>query len=197
MMDDQWSVSVVTPPVSEPLSLADAKTHLRVTHSAEDDYITTLITVARDIVEKYTGRTLPTTTLKLTLDRLPYEYAAIQLPRSPVASITTFDYVDTDGANQTLASSQYDLDITRLPARVYTAYNASWPSVRPHRATVNITYVAGGSVPEPLIHAMKLILASLYGHREAECPMQTYKPSINEQYLMNPYVVKYWGYVGK
>lgn len=198
MYDSQWSVSVVTPPASEPLTLTDAKAHLRVTHSAEDDLITTMITVARQVVEKYTGRTLPETTLKLTLDCLPYEYAAIQLPRSPVSSVSSFQYVDTEGATQTLASSQYDVDIARLPARVYAAYNVSWPSVRPHRAAINITYVAGGGdIPEALIHAMKLIIASLYSHREADCPMQTYQPTINERYLMDPYVIKYWGYVGR
>ncbi len=42
--------------ITEPVSLAEAKLHLRVEHSDEDGYITALISSAREYAESFTNR---------------------------------------------------------------------------------------------------------------------------------------------
>jgi hypothetical protein len=52
------SVQVVTAPTGEPVDLATAKLHLRVTDTAQDAEISLLISAARSYVEHVTQRAL-------------------------------------------------------------------------------------------------------------------------------------------
>ena len=66
-------IQVTTAPAVEPVSTADAKTHLRIPASAtsEDSYIDALVTAARLYVEEYTERKLITQTVTEYRDALP------------------------------------------------------------------------------------------------------------------------------
>ena len=88
---------VITPP-TEPVTLADARLHLRVTDTAEDALIGVWITAAREACEHYTQRSIGSQTLELRLDEFPD--GAIDLPRSPVTAITSLKYIDTNGTEQ-------------------------------------------------------------------------------------------------
>ena len=159
-----------TAPANEPLELTDARTHLREPDAAENDYITGLIIVARRTVEAVTRRQIINATWQLTLEEFPAE---IILDRPPLSSIASITYVDADGDTQTLASSGYQSDTTAFKGRVKPAYGESWPTTRSDTYNaVTVTYVAGygataASVPEDIIHAIKLLLGHLYENREA------------------------------
>src|SRR4051812_41779213 len=134
---------LVTAPATEPVTLAEAKAHCRVTVADDDTYIGGLITVARRYVEEICNRALITQTWDLFLDCFPD--GEILLPRAPVLTIGFVKYIDQAGVLQTLASNQYQVDVQQDPARLRPAYNVwFWPLIQPYSySTVNVRYDAG------------------------------------------------------
>ncbi len=167
----RWAYTVVHPPATEPVSLDEAKAHLRVTTTDEDAYIASLITAAREWCEGFQQRAYITQAHKLTLDRWPCG-RAIYLPRPPLQSVTSIVYTDSEGAQYTIEAKSYIVDTDAEPGRIVLAYGASWPSVtlRP-AAGVEITYVAGygdaSDVPQKVKQAMLLLVGHWYEQREA------------------------------
>ena len=159
--------TVTTAPSVEPVSLAEAKEHLRVIHDDDDAYIELLITAARAYVEEHSARALCTQTITLKLPRFP---ARIELPRPPLASVTSITYVDGDGTTQTLSSSNYRVSTSGEPGFIDPAYNISWPTTRDIADAVTVVYVAGygaaAAVPSLVKQAIKLMVAHLYETRE-------------------------------
>ncbi|MDE1151402.1 MAG: head-tail connector protein [Micavibrio sp.] len=96
------NLTLLSPPALEPVTLADMKTHLRLTHSAEDTLVQNLITAARQACEAFTGLALQTQSWRLQLDRAA---EVIALPKSPVQAITT---ITCDG--MMAAPESYRLD---------------------------------------------------------------------------------------
>lgn len=135
----------------------------------ENDLLDSLITAARDDVETRTRRALVNTALKYTLDTFP---CVIRLPRSPVVSVESLKYFDTDGVQQTLSAALYTLDTESEPARIVPAYSESWPSIRavPNAVEVNFTAGYGAAatdVPRMLVVSIKILCGHWYEHREA------------------------------
>ncbi|MDP3908891.1 MAG: head-tail connector protein, partial [Gemmatimonadales bacterium] len=160
-------------PAVEPISTAEAKLHLRVTQSAEDDYIDRLIKSARQQVESATGRALINQTWYLYLDGFPPD-DRIRLPKAPLSSITSLVYTDSDGAATTFTADDWDADTNPTPGELVLVYNKQWPTpsaLRPHSPIV-VEYVAGygaagSSVPEPIRDAMYLLIGDAYTFRES------------------------------
>jgi len=158
---------VTVAPASEPVTLAEAKAHLRVNHANDDASIDGLIVAAREWVEAFTGRSLVTQTRTYVLDGFPVEDDFIALPGSPIQSVTLVSYVDAAGATQTWGAANYVVDSTADPGGIFLAYGASWPDTRDQRHAVTITYVAGYTiVPQRIKQAMLLIIGELYARRE-------------------------------
>jgi len=122
---------------SEVLSLSDAKTHLRITGTDDDDALRVFIAGIRHKVEKYLGKTLITSTWVKTFDSFA---EVLFLPMHPIQSITSVEYVDTNGSPQTLASNQYQFD---GQGRLSAAYGVTYPSTREQFDAVTVTYIAG------------------------------------------------------
>lgn len=162
---------LVTPPAVEPLSRADAKTHLRITGTGDDDYVDDLIVVARRYAEEVTHRALISQTWDLYLNRFPYG-DSIQLPKGRLQSITSLKYVDSTDAESTVAASVYQAVTWEDPGRLILKYNQQWPTATLRTAGgVIVRFVCGfgdaaTDVPEDIIHAMKLMIGHWYEHRE-------------------------------
>lgn len=60
------SLRIVTQPSQEPVTLAEAKAHLRLEESHDDSYVTACITAARQYIEKVCWRALLQTTFELS-----------------------------------------------------------------------------------------------------------------------------------
>jgi uncharacterized phiE125 gp8 family phage protein len=165
-----YGLQIVTPPAVEPVSLADAKAHVRQDIDDDDAYITTLITAARMHVENWLGVRLITQTWNLFLDEFPLGAQDIQIPYGPVQSIASVSYVDTEGNTEVFPSSSYTLDNATIKARLFPVYSLIWPITRFVRNGVTIQYVTGyglyGSVPANICHAIKLLISHWYEHRE-------------------------------
>lgn len=159
----QWAISEVTAPTTEPVSLAEAKAHLRVDTNDEDAYISNLIVAARQWAENYTRRRFITQTWDYYLDEFP---ACIEVPYPPVQSVTSVKYNDADGAEQTLASSGYRVDSTSLPPRISPSYGNSWPATRSESNAVVVRVVVGygaaTAVPQAIKQAILLKVEDLY-----------------------------------
>jgi uncharacterized phiE125 gp8 family phage protein len=158
------------PPSTYPVTLAEAKLHLRVDVVDDDTLITALITAATDQAHHMVNRAIMTQTWTLTLDSFP---DAIELTRMPVQSVTSVKYVDTNGVQQTLSSSLYSVDLADDFGYGYIvpAYNTTWPDTRDQVNAVEVVYVAGyasaAAVPQLIKTWILLRIASLYENRAA------------------------------
>ena len=190
--------SLVTGPTIEPVTLAMAKAHLRIDASDLDASLATEIIAAREFVEGQTRRTLAPATWDFTWDwEWPKSgcYHRIDLPTSPLISVTSISYVDTNGATQTLAADQYQVvgsGDDSLP-RIVPAYDVTWPDVRwqPEAVTVRARcgYEFGSpaviSIPQALRYAILLQLEILHDRDvQAKSALEDARDS-----LMSPYRV--------
>lgn len=151
-------------PVSEPVSLAEAKRHLRVIHEDEDSLIRGLIRAAREFCEEWNNRTYLTTTWQDVFSKWP-SGREIELQRPPLQSVTSITYRDTDDAEQTLAPSIYTVSTNRTPGVVRLNKNESWPSLScDHPEPVVVTFVAGGTTRASVNHKVKQAILLLVGH---------------------------------
>lgn len=162
-------VQTVAPSV-EPVSLAEAKLHLRYEGTDDNDLITALIKAARRHAESFTRRQLITATWQLIMDGFP-SGSLIEVPRPPLQSVTSITYTDADGDTQPVSADDYDVDTKNQPGRIEPSYGNSWPSTRDEMNTVTVTYKAGygdaaTDVPEDIVAAVKLLVANWYEHRE-------------------------------
>jgi uncharacterized phiE125 gp8 family phage protein len=98
-------LKLVTPPEVEPITLEEAKSHLRIDTDAEDVYVSALITAARERVELFLRRALATQTFEYTLDGFPS--GVIDIPRPPLQSAGDIKYLDTGGNERTLPPELY------------------------------------------------------------------------------------------
>ena len=158
---------------SEPVTLAEAKTHLRVTDEAEDDYIAGLIKTAREAVESFTGRALITQSWLFTIDAWPRDacWPWVDLPRPPLIAVTAVKTYDAAGAATVWDTAQYGVDANATPGRLYRAPGAMWPEPGRRVAGIEIAFTAGygesaASVPPALRQGLLLQLAHLFQNRE-------------------------------
>lgn len=164
-------------PAVEPITLALAKTHMRVTISADDSYITEIIKVARQILEDAVSRSLVNQTWVWRLDRWP-RTSTFLIPLAPLSSVTSVKYTDRDGDQSTLDSDNYIVDTTSEPGRIRKKVGVIWPIPSPglrEISAVEVAFVAGfgaaaANVPETYKHVLKMILGHLYENREETIP---------------------------
>lgn len=174
-----YSIKQAVAPTLEPVSLEEAKKHLRVPTNNEDANIANIyIPAARRRLESELGRQLINATWQFGIDGFPSGLCPIQLPVNPVQSVTSIVYVASDGTETTLGSDDYIVDTNSEPARIKPAWGTAWPATRArtNAQTVLVTFIAGygtdaASVPAGLREAMFLLIGHYYYHREAVTAM--------------------------
>jgi uncharacterized phiE125 gp8 family phage protein len=164
----QWTLETLVPPASEPVTLAEAKNHLRVDGNDDDALITRLIGAARRWCESFQGRAWVTRTYRLRLERFPK--GPIVLPFPPLQAVSAIRYTRADGIEITIPSASYSA-LTGEPASVVPLQ--AWPTeALAPGLPVSVEFVAGygdaAAVPEDAKAALLLILGGLYENREDE-----------------------------
>lgn len=186
------NLEIVTPPAAEPLTVAEAKAHLRVDHSTEDTLIGAYITAARQLAEAILGRQLITATRRIYLDEFPWDDACpILLPYPKIQAVSEVSYVDSAGDTQVWASSKYQVDAVAEPGRLVPAHGQQWPVTREQLNAVTITYTCGygddsTDIPENIRSAIRIITAELYKEREDSAPISLQRVPLSAKYLLTP-----------
>jgi hypothetical protein len=150
-------------PAIEPVTLTQAKQHLRVDFPDDDEYITSLIVGARRHVEKLTNRAIFNRKMILTLDYFPwpgwgsttgstahdyfmhwyYRGLTIRIPKPATVSVDSLSYIANDGVtNIAIDPSKYTVDLISEPARISPTPGYTWPYQQnyiPGQVKVNFT----------------------------------------------------------
>jgi len=157
-------------PELEPVSLEEAKLHLRVDGTEEDALISALISTAREFCESFTGRSLALQTFEYISGPFLSSIGIIKLPMPPLIELVYFKYLNTNGEEITLIEDSGFYVVKSLePAVLCLKLATGWPldlSYRPD--AVKIRFKAGYSeVPKSIKQAMLLLIGHFYEHREA------------------------------
>lgn len=191
---------IITPPIAEPLTLAEARAQLGLStdEPADDGLITALVSAARQHAESYTNATIAACTRRLDVDSFG---DVIALPKPRVQSVVELSYLDADGVRRVLDSASYKLDPTGY---VVPAAGTTWPSTSPEIHAVRVDYVCGyggttpddqrGAIPAPIKQWVRMQLATWWTNREGlvvgasvlELPRMAWMS------LLDPYIV--WGH---
>lgn len=192
-------LKVISESTLEPITLAEARLHLRLDADGspashpDDSLVLTLITVARQHAELYLGQSIAQKTLEVALDEFPDSInQAISLEMWPVNNVTAFTYVDPDDVTQNF--TEYTLDTYAKPSLVYP--NEQWPAAKKVTNAIKITFNAGYTdsfspnpypLPAGVKQAMLLMIGHLYQNRESVTEGQMYEMPMGVTALLTPY----------
>lgn len=156
---------------ADPVTLQEAKDHLRLEVGDDDAQVTAAIAAATKWAEEYLWRGLVEQTWELLRAGFPCE-DVFELPKGNLkASSVTVKYLDTYGTLQTWSSSAYLVDTVSVPGRILLPFGSVWPTTLCQWNSVQVTYTVGwaaAAVPEPIKSAIKLLVSQLYEHRTPE-----------------------------
>lgn len=192
------ALTVITAADGFPVTLSEAKKHLRVTHSAEDEDIQSKVAAATAWAQDFCGRIFLDTQVIHSLHCFPS--FALPLPGGVVSAINDIDYTDEDGNPQTLTGptsqtpgTDYQEVLTDDElAFVTPAIDGDWPSVQSGLVSaVAVDYQVGwatdGDVPENIKHAIKFKVADLFVIRDSSTKSANERAAEN---LLFPYVIQ-------
>src|ERR1700743_3466291 len=132
------SLILTTPPATEPISLDEAKAHLKVDTTDDDALIGALISAARSRAELLISRALITQHWTLSLDCWP---DVIEIPFPPLQSVTSVTAYAPDDTPTVLDVATYQVDTSS--ARLVLKPGASPPVNLRRIDAIRIAFVAG------------------------------------------------------
>lgn len=163
--------SQISAPGVEPVTLAEAKAHMRLDGGDEDALVTALIGVARGYLEHTTGLLLITRGMRLYLDRWP-KSGIVRIAHGPVRRIDAVTVYDGEGAPRAVALAGHRLDGFGRPARFWLA---DPPAPGRCQNGIEIDFTAGfgdsgADVPDELKRALLMHVALMFSYRGAVAP---------------------------
>ncbi|SFV31857.1 head-tail connector protein [Hyphomicrobium facile] len=165
------SLVMTAPPAVEPVTVADAKAHMRIDGNDEDVLIASLLLTSRLHIEVALSLALITQSWTLTLNRWPGS-RDVELPLTPLRSIDEVRVKNAAGVANVVPAESYLVDLSSRPA-LLVWNNTARPEPQVPAGGIEIDMTAGfgstgESVPAPLKHAMLMLTAHWYEHRDPE-----------------------------
>ena len=172
------STTLVTPTTENPVTLAEFKEYLRIDGDDENAQLQRFLNAAIVSAQQWTRRQFTFATYEYTVDFFPA--GRIDLPLTPLSSVVSIKYIDSDGDEQTLDTADYVVTTGHEPGFVEPAYNVSWPTTRNQTDAVTIQFIAGygidgATVPDDVRLLIELIASTWYECRGALSESQTYE----------------------
>ena len=160
------TVTIISPPLTQPVTLNQIKQHLRLDHTSDDDYLTELTGAATAHIEAHIGHCLINRTLRQYVDVLPSE-RTISVKAWPVSEILSITGYDTDGEPDVLPANAYTLKNLNGIAQVEIGNEASFENFI---NGLEIDFVSGHGdssldVPSNIIRAILVLIAHWYEFR--------------------------------
>ena len=183
------TVRVQTVPTAEPVTVAEAKDHLRVTSTDDDTYIETLITVAREMVETYTRTIWTEQTLIIDYDQFPAEDTIeIGSDIGWVKTLESVRYFDKNDVDTLYDASNYYFDGKSKPARIIKKTTASYPETSTRPAAVYIEVTTNPQyTPKAINQAILLLVGHYYENRQEVTDRKQYTIPKAVDFLLSPY----------
>ena len=185
------ALSRVSGPDCEPVTIGEAKAHLRLDITDDDELLSGYILAARSWVEGQTHRALAGQTWDYSIDfAWPYKFGRqwIELPLSPVQSVTSITYIDSGGVERTLAAGDYQAICRTNSSYIVPAYGKTFPAVRGQPAAITVRFVAGyAEAPSELKQAIMLLAGHFYENREAASAKALIEVPLTVEAMISPY----------
>ena len=181
-------------PAIEPVSLADAKAHLRVDQTYDDSLIASLIAVARAQVEQETSHAMVHQTWRVAVHRWQTG-RRIVLPRTPAVQLIEIRSIASDGQSELVPIADFQLNAHDAPATVEPIHQRAFHFTSGVVQHVEIDYLAGfgsdvSSVPQALKQAILMLVGHLYETREAASTSQQAIAPKGYDDLLRPYKMR-------
>lgn len=165
----RYSLTLVTGPTDEPVTVPSLKSNSRVTGTSQDLDFAEWGKAAREMFEAEADVKLMPQTWLLTIDRFP-DNGPIEVPIYPFAGVTHIKYDDVDDAEQTLSSALYYADLKACPGLIYPVPETPWPQTSLRMRAVRVTVTAGFAsaelVPARAKQAIKMLVSHWNQNRE-------------------------------
>jgi len=162
------ALKIIIPPAVEPITLDEAKQHLRVTGNDDDIILISMIKQAREFCENFQNKKYITQTLEMVLDSFPNNNYICFESCSPVQGVGNIKYYDTNGQEYIFDAGNYIVDTDSFVNRIVLGYCKLWPTIALQTVNaVRIRFTAGfgdkpENVPETVKWAMILHMRLLY-----------------------------------
>ena len=154
--------------MAEPLTTAEAKAHLRVTDTSEDDLIDAYVVAARVWVEEYTGHILDQ---REVVDAFPAWGDFLTLRHQPITvddPTPTLIVMYEDAEGDVVEYEDRVIRDQTYPWTIYPPYGASFPTLADN-GTITVTYTAGyddaAAIPAPFKQAVRILIAAMHMSR--------------------------------
>lgn len=161
------ALTIESEAVAEPLTLDEAKSHLRYLGDGLDGEITSLIAEARDYCERRCHRTLRVGVLRsMTLSDWPAK--EIKLPWPPLTAVESITYYDEAGNEHSLDEHDYHVESpTSEAGRIVWGADTDLPGLAARPDAITITFATGytskEAIPKTAIRAIKTKITELFG----------------------------------